>query len=790
MAGGLANAMHHTIIAVDVEGFGARDGPHQTKVREGLSAAVHRAFHHCGLPWSGCRTEDRGDGMLVLVPAHVSSARLVECLPTELAARLREHNATADEQAKIRLKIVIHSGEVLRDRQGYSSPAVVHACRLLDSAVLRGELRNASGVLALITSDDFFTNVVSQNPAVDHRIYRKVAVAEKETRTVAWVCLPDDHEVPRRPRPHPGRHRRERVPLRGRLPRLPVTALTLTLLLLVGGTTGNVFAALPPSGRCAVPVQLNVNVSMEKSRVLRDLAEQFERSTQDDRGCKGVSVQVTVARAPESVIEAIGRGWSGREDVHKVGPEPHVLLPDSGFEFDAAVRALQLSGHDEMVLEDWGPIALSPLVLARPRPPGDLPDPPVQPATWSSVLETAEDNASSSDRRYHRPSPITSGAGLTATIVLYRTALERRLDAEALSARGAPNTLHQVELSVVAGDESGDLLCSTWEHPGASGTVLVSEKAAADYNEGDAPPGAPCAPRTSGSLDITYPRIGTPYLDHPFVAVSWRELPTNPARDRAVRSFHEYLVGPDGQAALRRARFRDRLGDTVDYEGAPQDRPARLGLEKVDVPAVVQAFHDARRAVRVQLLVDVSTAMSVRLPELGGSRLEAAADAVFRTLRSVGDRDRVGLWEFAQGHGGRADHQVLLSIGDGTAQRARESLSRVSVSGRPARLYPTLEAAVLALRSGRPASPEVGDAILVVADGSRNEVGHSQLVEVLAAGEPVPVFLIAFAASVCDSRQWREITQETGGACHEVRNMADIDTALESVATVLWGGRR
>ena len=147
--------MHHTIIAVDVEGFGARDDWHQHLVRDGLNAAVRQAFEHCGLSWGDCYHEDRGDGLIALAPTDASNRRIAECLPNELAARLREHNAGVDEAARIRMRVVVHFGEVERDEHGLSSRAVVHAFRLLDSRAVRTALAGSHGLLALITSAEF-----------------------------------------------------------------------------------------------------------------------------------------------------------------------------------------------------------------------------------------------------------------------------------------------------------------------------------------------------------------------------------------------------------------------------------------------------------------------------------------------------------------------------------------------------------------------------------------------------------------------------------------------------------
>lgn len=767
--------MHHTIVAVDVEGFGVRDGPHQTKVREGLNTAVRNAFERCGLSWDHCHSEDRGDGLLVLVPPDVDARRLVECLPNELAGCLRLHNATADEQARIRLRMVIHSGEIERDRQGYSGPAVVLAHRLLDSRPLKKALRHSSGILALITSNEFFRNVVTSDPAANPGIYRRVPVVAKETRTLAWICLPDHHGPIREAWTESGQHRAPRAP---RTRRFPAGALALTVLLLAAGMTGDVLAAVPPDDRCAEPVQLNVTVSAEKARVIRNLAAEFEEISRDDRGCKGVTAQVTVARSAD-VITALAHGWSRKADLPLVGPEPHVVLPDSSLEYEVA--AVEVAGRRDVSLDNQGSVAFSPLVLARSSAGAALNGGGEQPDTWADLLANAQRNPA---ERIYRPSPVSSGAGLVATVALYSAALGAdHLDRATLQADGAPRDLRGVELAVAAGDEGGTLLCSLRQS--ADAAVLVSEKAVADFNEGSQT-GGQCSRRDDAQLDITYPSEGTPYLDHPFVAVTWHERPANRAREQAVHRFREFLTGRRGQDELRRARFRDRDGDIAPYPAIPPERPRRREVGAVDVPVVLEVFHEARKTARVQLLVDVSAAMAEPFPDGAGNRLGAATAAVEQALQSMGDRDEVGLWVFAAGLGGADDHRVLVPVRRGATEATTAELGDLRNSGRPARVSPTLRAAVDSLRESTGGTAGTSDAVLVVADGSR-EPDLTQLVDHLRASG-VPVFLIAFGTEVCESWQWQQITRETGGACHEVAELKDIDEALDSVAAVLWGG--
>src|SRR6266542_5935868 len=94
--GDLQQAVHHTILVVDVEGYGdlRKTTPHRVSVRDGLYLALQRAFDDAGLPWPECRRESTGDGVFVLAPAQLPKGPFVEFLPSALAEALRRHNET------------------------------------------------------------------------------------------------------------------------------------------------------------------------------------------------------------------------------------------------------------------------------------------------------------------------------------------------------------------------------------------------------------------------------------------------------------------------------------------------------------------------------------------------------------------------------------------------------------------------------------------------------------------------------------------------------------------------
>jgi adenylate cyclase class 2 len=162
-------AVHRSILVIDVEKFGdpARTNADQVVVRDGMYQALAGALADAGISRPGCLIEDRGDGALVLISPQVPKSRLVTRLPIQLAAALGAHNATCPANARIRLRMALHGGEVHPDAHGVTGSAVNKTFRLVEAPALKSALDGSAGVLALIVSDWFYDEVVRHDPAAE-----------------------------------------------------------------------------------------------------------------------------------------------------------------------------------------------------------------------------------------------------------------------------------------------------------------------------------------------------------------------------------------------------------------------------------------------------------------------------------------------------------------------------------------------------------------------------------------------------------------------------------------------
>lgn len=182
---------NRTIVLVDVASFTHpnRTMIHQTAVRTGLYKALRGAFAEVGVDWDACHHEDRGDGVMILVPSDVPTIYLADPFLNRILASLREHNAIHAPEAAIRLRLVLHAGQVRLDSDGASGRALNFAFRLLDGPVVKTMLRDSSGILAVVASEEFYREVITQNPAAASDDYQRIHVERNGFSSGAWLRL-------------------------------------------------------------------------------------------------------------------------------------------------------------------------------------------------------------------------------------------------------------------------------------------------------------------------------------------------------------------------------------------------------------------------------------------------------------------------------------------------------------------------------------------------------------------------------------------------------------------------
>ena len=210
-------AVHRAILIVDVENFGDpnRTNTHQLTIRDTVYRLLQQSFAKASISWAECVTEDRGDGVLILIPPTVPKSLLVEKLPTHLAEMLVQHNAGCPAQVRIRLRVALHAGEVHSDAHGHAGTSINRTFRLIQASASRTALRQSSGVVALVVSDWFYDEVVRHCPDAEPSCFRKVHVTVKESKMTAWIRIlePDEPSMLRDTAPQSGQQAVETLPI-------------------------------------------------------------------------------------------------------------------------------------------------------------------------------------------------------------------------------------------------------------------------------------------------------------------------------------------------------------------------------------------------------------------------------------------------------------------------------------------------------------------------------------------------------------------------------------------------
>jgi class 3 adenylate cyclase len=187
--------VHRSIFVVDLEGSTTRTNPVKGDLRRTMYDLLEQALKAAGIrsrhvdQWA-----DRGDGVLILirpdddVPKTVLFDRLIPALTTLLA----EHNATVTRpELGIRLRAVIHAGEVHEDRRGYFGDDLDVAFRLLNAHAVKRALKAAAPApLALVVSEEIFHGVLRHGYIEGGLYQQRVHVQVGQTRRRGRVHIP------------------------------------------------------------------------------------------------------------------------------------------------------------------------------------------------------------------------------------------------------------------------------------------------------------------------------------------------------------------------------------------------------------------------------------------------------------------------------------------------------------------------------------------------------------------------------------------------------------------------
>jgi CRP-like cAMP-binding protein len=184
-----------TVILSDVAGFGARTRTDEDRrvIREALFSMTHTALQDLPDVWSW---DDRGDGLLTVVPPVVPTAKVIAHLHKELPTALEEHNRAHRDSARIQLRVAIHVGPVATDALGASGEAIIVAARMVEAPRFKEAMDKGRAHLGVIASTFIYESVIRHDLGLTG--YSQVQVDVKESSLLAWMKLFGDDGISER----------------------------------------------------------------------------------------------------------------------------------------------------------------------------------------------------------------------------------------------------------------------------------------------------------------------------------------------------------------------------------------------------------------------------------------------------------------------------------------------------------------------------------------------------------------------------------------------------------------
>jgi CRP-like cAMP-binding protein len=185
------NGQNCTIVLIDVANFGARtrSDRDRRRIRTALYQISQPLFDHPDRQHHYHR-EDRGDGILLVIPPHVPTSSIVDRILDNLVTLLHRYNSTATLATRIQIRVALHVGPVVSDAYGVDGRAIIDAARLLDASALRRHLAETGADLGFITSPYVYDTIIQPNPGpVDPVVYRQLKCQVKKQAFNAWMYL-------------------------------------------------------------------------------------------------------------------------------------------------------------------------------------------------------------------------------------------------------------------------------------------------------------------------------------------------------------------------------------------------------------------------------------------------------------------------------------------------------------------------------------------------------------------------------------------------------------------------
>ncbi|HEV2933860.1 MAG TPA: HD domain-containing protein [Streptosporangiaceae bacterium] len=177
------------IVALDIENSTSRPDPVKAELRIMLyelfdsalrSAGIHRPHRD---PFY-----DRGDGLLALIHRVERAGEVLVIVVPVLTRLLTDYNASLPRQRQLRVRVVVHAGDVRYDADGCFGTALDIAFRLLDAPSVKEALTTAPGPLLAVVSEGIYGSVVEHGyGGIERGTYHRVSSEIAGIRLPGWI---------------------------------------------------------------------------------------------------------------------------------------------------------------------------------------------------------------------------------------------------------------------------------------------------------------------------------------------------------------------------------------------------------------------------------------------------------------------------------------------------------------------------------------------------------------------------------------------------------------------------
>jgi class 3 adenylate cyclase len=190
---------HRAVIALDIERSTTRPDPVKAELRAKLYELFDTALLAAGIrSHYRDRFTDRGDGILALIRPvdQAPTAALLKTAVPALSQLLTHYNASLPRasrlQRQLRVRAVVHAGEVNYDRNGCFGEALDIAFRLLDAAHVKKALQAVADPLILVISGDIYRAIVRHGyDGIDQQTFHPlVRIRIAGHRHPGWIQIP------------------------------------------------------------------------------------------------------------------------------------------------------------------------------------------------------------------------------------------------------------------------------------------------------------------------------------------------------------------------------------------------------------------------------------------------------------------------------------------------------------------------------------------------------------------------------------------------------------------------